>query len=78
MEKGMSRPVANFRNPSLSSAPDFEVDIVECWEVERGEEDEYGQGGQGSFLDKAKEDQSLLELAGRGMARQGVEPPIEE
>jgi hypothetical protein len=45
---------------------------VECWLLKPPEEDPFGgpsggraqQGGGGSVLDKAKEDQHLLQLAG--------------
>lgn len=47
----------------------MQVSDVECWLLQRPEEDALQaggsrQGGQGSVLDKNKEDQHLLQLAG--------------
>jgi hypothetical protein len=44
----------------------FEVDAVECWLVQQPEEEERPPAkAGGSVLDKFKEDQHLLDLAGR-------------
>jgi hypothetical protein len=67
MDHGMSRPAATFASPSLSSAEVFQVDAVEAWQLMPPQEDTAaGHKAGGSVLDKAKEDQQILELAGVG------------
>jgi len=58
------------RSPSLSASPVFDVDVVEVWRVEQpppDEEDSGAAAGKRSVLDKTKEDQEFLGLAGRQM-----------
>ena len=58
------------RSPSLSASPVFDVDAVEAWRVEPpSPEDDAGDAPHGgrSVLDKTKEDQEFLGLAGRQM-----------
>lgn len=68
----MSRPIATFASPSLSTDQLFEVATVECWLTRPLEEEELRAaaaavgraGGGGSALDKAGTDRDLLEVAG--------------
>ncbi|CAD7703382.1 unnamed protein product [Ostreobium quekettii] len=62
---GMSRPSATFSSPCLASAQTFGVKDVECWLVEPVEDDELAPGDSSSVLDKYKEDQRVMELAGK-------------
>ena len=58
------------RSPSLSASPVFDVDVVEVWRVEpppADDEDGGAAAGRRSVLDKTKEDQEFLGLAGRQM-----------
>ena len=58
------------RSPSLSASPAFDVDAVEIWRVEPPlPEDEISDAPRGgrSVLDKTKEDQEFMGLAGRQM-----------
>eukprot|EP01026_Neomeris_dumetosa_P059765 TRINITY_DN5594_c0_g1_i2.p1 TRINITY_DN5594_c0_g1~~TRINITY_DN5594_c0_g1_i2.p1 ORF type:complete len:423 (-),score=56.25 TRINITY_DN5594_c0_g1_i2:545-1813(-) len=66
-DKGMSRPVATFQNECLSSNQEFEVDIVECWQVQQPSIDDYepAKGRSKSILERKLEDQNLLELSGK-------------
>eukprot|EP01024_Parvocaulis_polyphysoides_P041349 TRINITY_DN3791_c0_g1_i5.p1 TRINITY_DN3791_c0_g1~~TRINITY_DN3791_c0_g1_i5.p1 ORF type:complete len:428 (-),score=55.09 TRINITY_DN3791_c0_g1_i5:211-1494(-) len=81
-EKGMSRSVATFQNESLSSSEEFEVDVVECWQVEIPKEDEWETSNAGrskSILERQIEDQNLLEMAGKKLyTRDLKEEPLEE
>ena len=54
-------------SPSLSGSPVFGIDAVEVWRVEAPLEDEEVEAARGgrSILDKTKEDQEFLGLAGR-------------
>ena len=58
------------RSPSLSASPLFDVDAVEVWRVEPPppeDDDSSAAAGKRSVLDKTKEDQEFLGLAGRQM-----------
>eukprot|EP01025_Chloroclados_australasicus_P029015 TRINITY_DN2882_c0_g1_i1.p1 TRINITY_DN2882_c0_g1~~TRINITY_DN2882_c0_g1_i1.p1 ORF type:complete len:430 (-),score=42.54 TRINITY_DN2882_c0_g1_i1:547-1836(-) len=83
-EKGMSRAVATFQNKSLSSTEEFVVDVVECWQVEKPQEDDLGNGKPGmkkskSILEKQVEDQNLMELAGKKLYTRDLhDEPLED
>ena len=86
----MSRPIATFANQSLASSQVFQVDVVECWQLKKNEEDESaGAGasgnaskrvGGGSVLDRAQ-DRNFLSLGNINVNHSDglrVEAPIEE
>lgn len=66
-EAGHSRNSVTFNNPPLSSNPNFQPEVIECWAVVVKGDDSTSNGAaalQGTILERFKEDRQMLNMVG--------------
>jgi hypothetical protein len=83
LERGHSKGhprSTTFNNPCLASSSDYEIDAVEVWAVGPPKEDDgSAPTGKGSILDRDKQAQALLDMAGKTRHSEALrEPPPED